>query len=105
MKFRKAIEAAPDKHEGYLNLGLSLRRQGLFTEAEKIYLQGIEAAPHPDLHLNLGVLYELYRGDNMKALHHYRSYLETGGGASDRVEGWVQYLEGVTASQKMENGE
>lgn len=97
-KFRKAIDTSGDRHQGYLNLGLTQRRQGLFADAEKTYLDGIESAPHPDLHLNLGILYELYRGDNTKALEHYRKYLEAGGGATSRVEGWVKYLEGVTGS-------
>jgi tetratricopeptide (TPR) repeat protein len=99
-KFRKAIDTSPTSYEGYLNLGLSLRRQGLFADAEKTYLEGIASAPHPDLHLNLGILYELYRGDNIHALEHYRSYLEAGGGASARVEGWVKYLEGVISIQE-----
>jgi tetratricopeptide (TPR) repeat protein len=99
-KFRKAIAISPSRYEGYLDLGLSLRRQGLFADAEKTYLEGIASAPHPDLHLNLGILYELYRGDKLKALEHYRSYLTAGGGASARVEGWVKYLEGVISFQE-----
>jgi tetratricopeptide (TPR) repeat protein len=98
-KFKKAIETSPSRHEGYLNLGLAQRRRGMFADAEKTYLDGITAAPHPDLHLNLGVLYELYRGDNIRALQHYRSYLGGGGAASSRVEGWVDYLEGVLENQ------
>ncbi|MDT8395774.1 MAG: tetratricopeptide repeat protein [bacterium] len=98
-KFRSAIVDQPSGHGGYLNLGLTLRRQGRFADAERTYLEGIQAAPDPDLHLNLGVLYELYRGDNIKALEHYRRYIESGGAASSRVEGWVKYLEGVISNQ------
>ncbi len=98
-KFTKAIETSPSRYEGYLNLGLAQRRRGMFADAEKTYLDGITAAPHPDLHLNLGVLYELYRGDNIRAIQHYRSYLDGGGAASSRVEGWVEYLEGIVENQ------
>jgi Flp pilus assembly protein TadD len=94
-KFRSAIVAQPSGYEGYLNLGLTLRRQGRFTEAEKTYQEGLARASHPDLHLNLGVLYELYRGEPSLALEQYRKYLELEGPASDRVRGWVEYLEGV----------
>jgi tetratricopeptide (TPR) repeat protein len=94
-KFRSAIVAQPSDYEGYLNLGLTLRRLGNFTEAEEIYQQGLATASHPDLHLNLGVLYELYRGKPSLALEQYRKYLELEGPASDRVRGWMEYLEGI----------
>jgi len=94
-KFRSAISAQPSGFEGYINLGLTLRRQGRFTEAEMIYQEGLVKVSHPDLHLNLGVLYELYRGEPTLALEQYKQYLELGGPASDRVQGWVEYLEGV----------
>jgi tetratricopeptide (TPR) repeat protein len=94
-KFRAAIVAQPSGYEGYLNLGLTLRRQGKFTEAEKTYQDGLARVSHPDLHLNLGVLYELYRGEPALAIEQYRQYLELEGPASDRIRGWVEYLEGV----------
>jgi len=94
-KFRSAIAAQPADYEGYLNLGLTLRRQGRFTEAEKAYQDGLARVSDPDLHLNLGVLYELYRGEPSLALEQYRQYLLLGGAASDRVRSWVEYLEGV----------
>lgn len=98
-KFRSAIADNPSDHEGYINLGLALRRQGRFSEAAKIYQEGLEYAPHPDLHLNLGVLYELYRSKPVLAMDHYRHYIQLGGPASDRVRGWVEYLEGVVENQ------
>ena len=94
-QFRASILASPEGFEGYLNLGLTLRRQGRFTEAEKIYREGLDRAPHPDLHLNLGVLYELYRGEPALALDQYKQYLQQEGPASDRVRGWAEFLEGV----------
>jgi len=98
-KFRSAIVAQPSDYEGYLNLGLTLRRLGNFTEAEEIYQQGLATASHPNLHLNLGVLYELYRGKPSLALEQYKKYLELEGPASDRVRGWVEYLEGVVENR------
>ncbi len=97
-KFRTAIVVDPSGHEGFLNLGLALRRQGRFSEAEKVYLEGLDKVPHPDLNLNLGILYELYRGDSAKGLEQYREYIRKGGPASARVQEWVDYLEGVVAN-------
>ena len=94
-KFRSAVVAQPSGYEGYLNLGLTLRRQGKFTEAEKTYQDGLARVSHPDLHLNLGVLYELYRGEPALAIEQYRQYLKLKGPASDRIRGWVEFLEGV----------
>ncbi|UCG38033.1 MAG: tetratricopeptide repeat protein [bacterium] len=94
-KFLRAVEASPDRHEGYLNLGLALRRQGKFSEARRVYEKGIERAPHPDLHLNLGVLLELYRGEPDSALVQYQAYVEEEGPGSQRVKGWIEYLKGV----------
>ena len=93
--FRRAIKTDPDRYEGYLNLGLTLRRQGKFADAAGIYKEGLRMSPHPDLHLNLGVLYELYRGEPALALQQYRKYLEQEGPAGDRVRGWAEFLEGV----------
>ncbi|MDF1527101.1 MAG: tetratricopeptide repeat protein [bacterium] len=94
-KFRSAIVAQPSGYEGYLNLGLTLRRQGKFTEAEKTYQDGLARATHPDLHLNLGVLYELYRGEPALAIEQYRQYIKLEGPASERINGWVEFLEGI----------
>jgi tetratricopeptide (TPR) repeat protein len=98
-RFRAALAAEPSGYEGYLNLGLTLRRQGRFSEAEKVYLEGLARAPYPDLHMNLGILYELYRGEPSLALVQYRQYVELGGPASDRVRGWAEYLEGVVENR------
>jgi len=94
-RFRAALASEPSGYEGYLDLGLTLRRQGKYSEAQKVYLEGLARAPNPDLHLNLGILYELYRGEPSLALQQYRQYVSLGGPASDRVRGWVEYLEGV----------
>jgi len=97
-RFRSALAAEPSGYEGYLNLGLTLRRQGRFSEAEKVYLEGLSRAPYPDLHMNLGILYELYRGEPSLALEQYRQYLKLGGPAAERVRGWAEYLEGVVGA-------
>ncbi len=98
-KFRSAIVVQPSGYEGYLNLGLTLRRQGKFIEAEKTYKDGLAKVSHPDLHLNLGVLYELYRGEPSLAIEQYRQYIKLEGPASERIRSWVEYLEGVVENR------
>ena len=98
-RFRKAIEHFPSKMDGYLNLGQTLRRQGRFSDSEEIYLKGIDATDSNDLHLNLGILYELYRNQPAKALDHYRKYVDLEGANTPRVKGWIDYLSGVVQRQ------
>lgn len=96
--FRKFIELAPRSPDGYLNLGLTLRRRGRFRDAESVYEDGINATDDPDLHLNLGILYELYLGSPENALLHYKKFAGSGRGGAERVQGWIDYLAGVTSS-------
>lgn len=96
--FREVIAVSPSEPAGYVNLGLTLRRMGRFKDAERQYLAGIEAADHPDIHLNLGVLYELYLDAPGKALEHYRMFNEKHGGGSQRVLGWINYLAGIAGN-------
>ncbi|NOY86507.1 MAG: tetratricopeptide repeat protein [Deltaproteobacteria bacterium] len=97
--FRKFIELTPQSPDGYLDLGLTLRRRGRFRDAESVYEDGINATDDPDLHLNLGVLYELYLGSPEKALAHYRKFSGSRGGGSERVQGWIDYLAGRAGSR------
>ena len=94
--FREATERSPSDPAGYLNLGLTLRRRGRFTEARSVYQDGILKADHPDIHLNLGVLHELYLNEPQKAAEQYRHFTRIEGGGSQRVGGWIDYLSGVT---------
>lgn len=97
--FKEVISDDPENPEAYLNLGLTLRRQGRFTEAARIYARGIKARETADLHLNLGVLNELYLGNPDAALSHYRKFVELKGAGSDRVNGWINYLMSITPPQ------
>ncbi len=90
--FREFVTVNPSRPDGYINLGLALRRMGRFAEAEAVYLEGLGKTGAADLHLNLGTLYELYRGDIPRALEHYRAYAGMEGASAQRVQGWIDYL-------------
>lgn len=98
--FRNIIGKYPGYSEGYLNLGLTLRRQGRFKEAAVVYSEGIAATGDPDLYLNIGVLYELYLGKPERALDNYRKFIELEGAESLRINGWIGYLSGLQSVLK-----
>jgi tetratricopeptide (TPR) repeat protein len=56
--------------------GVLAREQGKFIAAEKYYQKALTIWPsYPQAHLNIAVLFELYRGDFTKAKAHYQAYL------------------------------
>ena len=72
-------------------LGVSYRHAGKFTKAREAYETALAIDPnYADAHLNLGVLLDLYLGDNTLALVHYERYLALGGDAA--VGKWVADL-------------
>lgn len=91
--FERAILANPANCAAYNQLGVLARRAGRFNDAEASYLACIQRDPSfPEVHLNLGILYELYLGRLPQALAAYRTYQEL---ADDhaQVDGWVMDLE------------
>ncbi|MEM9254716.1 MAG: tetratricopeptide repeat protein [Pseudomonadota bacterium] len=84
----------PELVRSYNVEALKLRQQGHFEAAEQVWLASlVEFEPHPATHRNLGILYDLYRGDAARALRHYRRYLALTAEGDRRVAGWVADLE------------
>ncbi len=103
--FREVITSDKANPVAYLNLGLTLRRMGRFKEARTVYTRGILETNHPDIHLNLGVLFELYLGEPSNAIEHYRHYTQIEAGGAQRVGGWIDYLSGVVSAPKADREE
>jgi tetratricopeptide (TPR) repeat protein len=105
---REAIDAAlalnPDYAPALNQLGMLLRRNGKFLEAEAAYLKAVTASPDYALaHYNLGVLNELYLQRLDSALHHFERYQEIVGD-DEQVEKWITDLQRrVAASQRTAN--
>lgn len=103
-QLKKCRDAIPALQEGLkqrpaeiaaLNLvAICQRTLGQFAEAEKTYQQGLLLAPDNDkLHLNIGVLYDLYLFRPDLALEHYRRFQSLQKTPDTRVAGWIALLE------------
>jgi tetratricopeptide (TPR) repeat protein len=105
---REAVDAAlaldPDYAPALNQLGMLLRRNGKFLEAESAYLKAVTASPDYALaHYNLGVLNELYLQRLDSALRHFERYQEIVGD-DEQVEKWITDLQRrVAASQRTAN--
>ncbi len=100
-----AALAADPNHPAALNqLGMLLRRNGNFLEAEAAYLKAVTVSPDYALaHYNLGVLNELYLQRLESALQHFEAY-QALVGEDKQVERWIADLRRrVAAGQSTAN--
>jgi len=93
---RTSIDAAlalDPNHPAALNqLGMLLRRNGKFLEAEAAYLKAVTVSPDYALaHYNLGVLNELYLQRLDVALQHFETY-QALVGEDKQVARWIKDL-------------
>jgi tetratricopeptide (TPR) repeat protein len=93
---RASVDAAlalNPNHPAALNqLGMLLRRNGKFIEAEAAYLKAVTvSAEYALAHYNLGVLYELYLQRLDKALQHFETY-QSLVGEDKQVAKWITDL-------------
>jgi tetratricopeptide (TPR) repeat protein len=103
--FKAAIDVNPSNLSAYNQYAIFLREQGRFDDAEAIYLSALEVwDDHAETHLNLGVLYDLYRGEHERALQHYHRYQDLTGNEDRTVAGWIIVLE-RQFSQVVQRGE
>ena len=92
-------------HPAALNqMGMLLRRNGNFLEAEAAYLKAVTVSPDYALaHYNLGVLNELYLQRLDVALQHFETY-QALVGDDKQVEKWIVDLRRrVAAAQRTAN--
>ncbi len=105
---RDAVQAAlalDANHPAALNqLGMLLRRNGNFLEAEAAYLKAVTVSPEYALaHYNLGVLNELYLQRLQAALQHFKNY-QSLAGEDKQVAKWIKDLtRRIAASQRTAN--
>ena len=96
MVLQDAVDAAlaidPEYAPALNQLGMLLRRNGNFLEAEAAYMKAVTVSPDYALaHYNLGVLNELYLQRLDAALQHFELYQELAG-EDKQVEKWISDL-------------
>lgn len=76
----KAVAASPRQAQFHNQLGITYRHAGQFAKARSAYERAIELDPaYASPVLNLGILSDLYLGDNARAIELYDRYLALSG--------------------------
>lgn len=91
--FKQSITRNGDNLLAYNQYGIFLREQGRFEQAEEIYQQALSVSDvDANTHLNIGILYDLYRGEKKAALQHFNHYQELQHSEDRVVAGWIADL-------------
>jgi tetratricopeptide (TPR) repeat protein len=87
--FEKA-QAIDSNSDTLKQLALMHRKKGGFQKARELYEEGLTSfTEDAQIHLNLGILLDMYIGDIRAALPHYKQYQELTGNDNKMVNGWV----------------
>jgi Tfp pilus assembly protein PilF len=90
--FKAALETDPADPVAGNGLGIVERKLGKFGLAESAYQRALSAQPnYAPLHLNLGILYDLYLAEPQKALDEFERYIAIAG-ENKQVAGWLVEL-------------
>ncbi|MEA3361703.1 MAG: hypothetical protein U9Q61_00285 [Thermodesulfobacteriota bacterium] len=88
-----ALEMIPGHPLASHQYGLLLRKSGRFAEARNIYEQSLVKFPeYRPIHRNLGILCDIYLGDQECAITQYKLYNETGR-EDQQVKLWISDLQ------------
>lgn len=91
--FDRAMALVPESAAIYNVVAMHYRKLGRFVDAEKAYLAAIKQDPrHSDVLLNLGILYDLYLHQPMRAVVFYRRYQSSIDKKDPQVALWVADL-------------
>ncbi|MEM8549933.1 MAG: LysM peptidoglycan-binding domain-containing protein [Verrucomicrobiota bacterium] len=72
-----ALEVVDERDEKHFNRAQSKLSEQRYDDALSAFLKVIEKRREaPESHLEVGMLYQEYRGDPIAAIYHYRRYLE-----------------------------
>lgn len=95
--YSRAILINNDNVNAYLRLAKIKRMQGDFTKARNTYADALSLwKDFPEAHLNLGVLYDIYLNDDVKAQKHIEAYQFLTGGDNEEVAQWLLEIQGRT---------
>jgi len=95
--YSKAILINKNNVNAYLRLAKVKRMQGDFNKAKSTYADALALwKDFPEAHLNLGVLYDLYLNDDVKAQKHIEAYQFLTNGENIEVSQWLLEIQGRT---------
>ncbi|MFW2374685.1 MAG: tetratricopeptide repeat protein [Gammaproteobacteria bacterium] len=92
--FRTAIKLNNNDAVAYNHLGVILREQGKFSDAQTMYKNALKHQPeYAYAHINLGILYDIYLYKLPLALEHYKNYQSITKNSDKQVANWIIDLE------------
>ena len=98
--FQRAEPKPPAYVRTLLNMGVILRSQRRYADAEEVYKRAVKAdSNYPNACYNLGLLYEECLKDTPKALAAYEKYIDLHGEKYQEVQDRVKRLRAIVNSQ------
>jgi tetratricopeptide (TPR) repeat protein len=92
--FQEAVKRNNDDAVAHNHLGILQRHKGAFEEARKHYQRAIDIdSNYAPAYLNLGILFDIYFQDLVKALRHYQKYQALISEENSQVTGWIADIE------------
>jgi Flp pilus assembly protein TadD len=90
----QATTIKPNDAVAQTHLGIASRHLGKFDQARQAYDMALKINPgYPIVHLNAGILYDIYLSDLPRALNHYQKYQALTNGRDKTVDKWIVDLE------------
>jgi tetratricopeptide (TPR) repeat protein len=92
--YEKALAVDPAYRPALNNLGVIAMQAGKTDDAIGYFERVIKTdEKFADAHLNLGILYQDFKNDPMRAYYHYQRYVDLDGPRSDEVKKWIQEMQ------------
>lgn len=100
--YMAAIRVNPVNFNAYLRLARAQRMRGHFIHAQNTYARALQRWPDgAELHLNLGVLYDIYLNRPLQAQAHMEAYQLLSGDNSGDVVSWLEEIRQRTGVQSV----
>ncbi len=98
--FNKALEVNQKNLNAYAELALLQRKQGRFKVAQNTLETALKVWPDfPEAHLNLGILYDIYLNQPVKAQQHLEAYVFLNNGKNLDAKNWYKEVMSRTGIQ------
>ncbi len=86
----RSVTLNSENPHAYNYLGIVYRKIGRFQDALAYYKKALELSPDlADVHLNMGILHDLYLSDPVTALEHYQHFQALNGKEDKDVHKWI----------------